>query len=166
MGKHRKQPERKPIPAPGIAVLAGAFLALVSAPIAANSTASYSPGASKSVLVKSVSAQKPKLMPPPKPKAPKRFVPIMGMQGLKPNAVALAEYVSATYPAVRVIGGVRYDPLPDHPSGHAIDIMTDTNTALGNEIYADIISQRDRFGIRYTLWQVANHYDHIHITVY
>lgn len=91
--------------------------------------------------------------------------PIVGSNGLTPNAWALAQYVRDTYPGVLSIGGVRADPLPDHPSGHAIDIMIGSNTALGDTILADIQSQTARFGIRYTLWRVPNHYDHIHVSV-
>lgn len=93
-------------------------------------------------------------------------VPIVGGNGLTPNAWNLAQYIQANYPGVQSIGGVRADPLPDHPSGRAIDIMVGTNTALGNAIHADIVSQSARFGISYTMWQTdAAHYDHIHVTV-
>lgn len=91
--------------------------------------------------------------------------PIVGGNGLCPNAWSLAEYIRANYPGVQSIGGVRSDPLPDHPSGHAIDIMVGANTALGNQIKADIQGQSGRFGVRYILWQTAAHYDHIHVTV-
>jgi hypothetical protein len=91
-------------------------------------------------------------------------VPTVGMAGLVPNARALAAYVIATYPGVRSIGGVRADPLPDHPSGRAIDIMVD-NMVLGDVILADIQAQAARFGVDYTLWRVAAHFDHIHVTV-
>lgn len=89
----------------------------------------------------------------------------MGGGGLCTNAANLASYIQQTYPAVHSIGGVRQDRLPDHPSGHAIDIMVGTNTALGNTIVADIKSQSGRFGLKYLLWQVAQHYDHVHVTV-
>jgi hypothetical protein len=91
-------------------------------------------------------------------------VPTVGMGGLVPNARSLAAYVIATYPGVRSIGGVRADPLPDHPSGRAIDIMLD-DMALGDVILADIQSQSARFGVSYTMWRVAAHFDHIHVTV-
>ena len=91
-------------------------------------------------------------------------VPTVGMGGLVPNARGLAAYIIATYPGVRSIGGVRADPLPDHPSGRAIDIMLD-DMALGDVILADIQSQSARFGVSYTLWRVAAHFDHIHVTV-
>ncbi len=91
-------------------------------------------------------------------------VPTVGMVGLVPNARSLAAYIIATYPGVRSIGGVRPDPLPDHPSGRAIDIMLD-DMALGDVILADIQSRAAEFGVDYTLWRVAAHFDHIHVTV-
>lgn len=93
-------------------------------------------------------------------------VPETGMAGLCPNAVNLVAYLTDTYPGIQSIGGVRRDPLPDHPSGHALDIMVGGNTALGNQINADVKAQADRFGVKYTLWQVAHHYDHVHVTVF
>lgn len=93
-------------------------------------------------------------------------VPIVGGNGLTPNAWALAQYIQATYPGVLSIGGVRSDPLPDHPSGRAIDIMVGGNAGLGNQIAADIQSQSERFRISYVMWQTdAAHADHIHVTV-
>ena len=94
-----------------------------------------------------------------------RIVPIIGAHGLTAKARSLASYVQTRYPQVRVIGGWRPDPLPDHPSGRAIDIMVDANTALGDRINADLRAQRDRFGITYTLWRVPKHFDHVHVTV-
>jgi len=97
--------------------------------------------------------------------APAAAVPMSGMGGVCPNASALANYIANTYP-VHSIGGVRADSLPDHPSGHALDLMVDGDTALGNAIYADLSSNPGRFGIKYMMWQVPAHYNHIHITVY
>jgi hypothetical protein len=97
--------------------------------------------------------------------APAHAVPLVGGSGLVPNAANLASYVRANYPGVLSIGGVRADRLPDHPSGRAIDIMVGGNTGLGNAIHADILAQAGNFGVSYTLWQVAAHYDHIHVTV-
>ncbi len=98
--------------------------------------------------------------------APAGAVPIVGGNGLVPNAWALAQYIQATYPGVQSIGGVRADPWPDHPSGRAIDVMVGSNTALGNQIAADIQSQSGRFGVSYILWQSdPAHWDHVHVTV-
>ena len=92
-------------------------------------------------------------------------VPTVGMSGLSPNAGSLAQYITATYPGVQSIGGVRADSRPDHPSGHALDIMIGSDLGLGDTINADVQSQADRFGVRYTMWRVASHYNHVHVTV-
>jgi hypothetical protein len=95
---------------------------------------------------------------------PGAAIPTVGMNGLVPNARALAAYIIATYPGVQSIGGVRADPLPDHPSGRAIDIMV-SDMSLGDVINADVQRQAARFGVAYTMWRVANHFNHVHVTV-
>lgn len=91
-------------------------------------------------------------------------VPIVGGNGLTPNAWAIVEYVQANFPGVNSIGGVRpCDWIGEHCAGRAVDIMVGGNTALGNTINNAV---RGRPGVKYTLWQVANHYDHIHVTVF
>ncbi len=92
-------------------------------------------------------------------------VPLVGVSGLSPNARALQQYIAENYPGVQSIGGVRPDSRPDHPSGHALDIMIGSDMGLGDAINADIQSQTGRFGIRYTMWRVANHFNHVHVTV-
>ena len=92
-------------------------------------------------------------------------VPTVGMNGLVPNARALADYIMNTYPGVQSIGGVRADSRPDHPSGRALDIMIGSDMGLGDAINADIQSQSGRFGVEYTMWRVANHFNHVHVTV-
>ena len=92
-------------------------------------------------------------------------VPETGVNGLCPNAVALKNYIAATYPNVVAIGGVRADKLPDHPSGHALDIMIGSNLGLGDTIAADVRGQSGRFGVRYVLWKVPQHWNHVHVTV-
>jgi hypothetical protein len=93
-------------------------------------------------------------------------VPLIGGYGLTNNASMLANYIMNNYPGVQSIGGVRPDRLPDHPSGHAIDIMIGSNMGLGDTIRADIQSQSQRFGVKYILWRVPNHFNHVHVTVY
>ncbi|MCV7194339.1 hypothetical protein [Mycolicibacterium brumae] len=92
-------------------------------------------------------------------------IPTVGFSGLVPNARMLADYIMATYPGVQSIGGVRADPLPDHPSGRAIDIMIGSDMGLGDAINADVQAQAARFGVSYTMWRVAAHFDHVHVTV-
>ena len=91
-------------------------------------------------------------------------VPMIGMSGLRANASNLAQYIANTYPGVQSIGGVRPDPLPDHPSGRAIDIMV-SNMGLGDTIAADVRAQAGRFNVSYVLWRVPDHYSHIHVSV-
>ena len=93
-------------------------------------------------------------------------IPTVGMGGLVPNARSLAAYIMATYPGVQSIGGVRADYLPDHPSGRAIDIMIGSNMGLGDAINADVQSHAADFGVSYTMWRVASHFDHVHVTVF
>lgn len=92
-------------------------------------------------------------------------VPTVGMNGLSPNARALMQYITANYPGVQSIGGVRPDSRPDHPSGHALDIMIGSDMGLGDSINSDVQSQGGRFGVKYTMWRVANHFNHVHVTV-
>jgi hypothetical protein len=92
-------------------------------------------------------------------------VPQVGMGGLVPNARSLAQYVVANYPGVQSIGGVRADSRPDHPSGRAIDIMIGSDMSLGDAINADIQSKAGQFGVEYTMWRVADHFNHVHVTV-
>lgn len=93
-------------------------------------------------------------------------VPMVGVSGVCPNASALASYIASTYPGVQSIGGIRPDRLPDHPSGHALDIMIGSNMGLGDSIAADIQSQSQRFGVKYILWRVKDHFNHVHVTVF
>lgn len=93
-------------------------------------------------------------------------IPTVGMGGLVPNARSLAAYIMATYPGVQSIGGVRSDPLPDHPSGHAIDIMIGSDMGLGDAINADVQAHAAEFGVSYTMWRVPAHYNHVHVTVH
>ena len=92
-------------------------------------------------------------------------VPLVGGNGLCPNASALASYIMDNYPGVQSIGGVRSDRLPDHPSGHALDIMIGSNMGLGDAIAADVRSQSENFAVKYVLWRVPQHFNHVHVTV-
>lgn len=92
-------------------------------------------------------------------------IPTVGMGGLVPNARNLAAYIMAAYPGVQSIGGVRSDALPDHPSGHAIDIMIGSDMGLGDAINADVQAHAADFSVSYTMWRVAAHFNHVHVTV-
>jgi hypothetical protein len=101
--------------------------------------------------------------------------------GLQPNTVVAARAVSARFPQIAEIDGVRPDSKPWHPSGLAIDIMIPNPTspegiALGDEILAFAMANVARFGLQDVIWRGTyytpsgpagsgyGHYDHVHIT--
>jgi RNA polymerase-binding transcription factor DksA len=101
--------------------------------------------------------------------------------GLQPNTVLAARAVSAQFPQIADIDGVRPDSKPWHPSGLAIDIMipnpeSPEGIALGDQIRDFAMSNAARFGLQDVIWRGTyytpagpqatgyGHYDHVHIT--
>lgn len=101
--------------------------------------------------------------------------------GLQANTIVAARAVSARFPQIASIDGVRPDSKPWHPSGLAIDIMIPNSgspegIALGDEILAFAMSNAARFGLQDVIWRGTyytpggpagsgyGHYDHVHIT--
>ena len=124
----------------------------------------------------------------PPPAAPIAEIPealpvgVASEAGLQPNTILAARAVSAQFPQIRDIDGVRPDSKPWHPSGLAIDIMIPNSRsaegiALGDEILAFAMSNAGRFGLQDVIWRGSyytpagprgsgyGHYDHVHITV-
>jgi hypothetical protein len=112
-----------------------------------------------------------------------RFLPVgvASEQGLQVRTILTARSISATFPEIHEIGGVRPDPLPWHPLGLALDVMIPNpesahGIALGNEIVAYVLRNADRFGIQDAIWRGVyytpggaqssrlGHYDHVHVT--
>jgi hypothetical protein len=102
-------------------------------------------------------------------------------QGLQVRTILAARSISAAFPEILNIGGVRPDVLRWHPDGLALDVMipnpgTAEGIALGNEIVAFVLKNAVRFGIQDAIWRGiyytphgprgtgAGHYDHVHIT--
>jgi len=111
-----------------------------------------------------------------------RVVPagVASERGLQIRTIQAARSISAVFPEIRNIGGVRPDALRWHPNGLAIDVMIpDSNSAagiaLGNQIVAFTLKNADRFGLENLIWRGAlytregrrgpasGHYDHVHI---
>ncbi|WP_313676578.1 hypothetical protein [Mycolicibacterium sp.] len=104
--------------------------------------------------------------------------------GLQVKTILAQRAVSAAFPQIRDMIGVRPDPKPWHPSGRAIDIMvpnpgSDEGIALGDAILAFAMKNADKFGVQDVIWRgtyhtPANgpsgsgygHYDHVHITTF
>ena len=103
--------------------------------------------------------------------------------GMTPNAIAVINAVKAEFPGSGPFGGYRPgDPL-DHGTGHAVDIMC--GTTEGNEIAAFLQANAGELNIKYLIWRqriwypggswqgmedrgsaTANHYDHVHVSVF
>jgi len=102
-------------------------------------------------------------------------------RGLQVRTILTARNISAVFPEIHQIGGVRPDALRWHPDGLALDVMipnpsTPEGIALGNQIVAYVLQNAARFGIQDAIWRgvyytpsgrrspVADHYDHVHVT--
>ncbi|ETB05529.1 glycoside hydrolase [Mycobacterium avium subsp. silvaticum ATCC 49884] len=112
-----------------------------------------------------------------------RFLPagVAPERGLQVRTILTARSISAEFPQIHEIGGVRPDPLPWRPLGMAIDVMipdpeSAQGIALGNAIVAYVLQNADRFGIQDAIWRGVyytpngaqtsrlGHYDHVHVT--
>lgn len=102
-------------------------------------------------------------------------------RGLQVRTILTARTISAVFPEIHEIGGVRPDPLPWHPLGLALDVMIPNPSsaegiALGNKIVAFVLANATRFGIQDAIWRGVyytptgaqpsrlGHYDHVHVT--
>ncbi len=125
---------------------------------------------------------------PPPPPAPHPLpVGVAPENGLQVKTILAARAVSARFPDILTIGGVRSDSLKWHPHGLAIDVMiphysTPEGKALGDQVVEYVLAHADRLGVNHVIWRqvlyshngsrrpmssrgsdTANHYDHVHI---
>jgi len=102
-------------------------------------------------------------------------------RGLQVKTILAARSISAAFPEIHQIGGVRPDALRWHPNGLALDVMIPNpgsaqGIALGNQIVAYVFKNAVRFGMQDVIWRGvyytpngpqssgAGHFDHVHIT--
>ncbi len=102
-------------------------------------------------------------------------------RGLQVKTILAERSLSAAFPEIKSIGGVRPDSKPWHPQGLALDIMIPNPSsaqgiALGNEIVAFALKNATRFALQDAIWRGTyytpngpagsgyGHYDHVHIT--
>ncbi len=105
--------------------------------------------------------------------------------GLVPHTVEVYRAVCAAFPDVTTWGG-RSGDGGDHGTGHALDIMC--TGSLGDAIAAYVRAHASQLGVSYVIWSqhiwsvqrasegwrsmsdrgstTANHYDHVHVSVY
>ncbi len=108
--------------------------------------------------------------------------------GLASNAVTVYRAVCAAFPEVSSWGGLRPGDDGDHGTGHALDIMVYENSTLGQSIADYVQANYSELGVSEILWSqqiwtvqrasegwrpledrgsvTANHYDHVHVSVY
>ena len=113
-------------------------------------------------------------------------------KGLKPNALKVLAAVRKDWPQIKTIGGVHPDPLPDHPSGRALDLMlpdykSKAGKKLGHDLSRWLQKRHNELGINYIIYDQhiwneqrdkegwrpmagrgsdsANHKNHVHVTV-
>lgn len=55
------------------------------------------------------------------------------------------------------------NPDSDHPHGYAIDFMVDSKTE-GDRVASFVRSNEAALGVTYVLWQVKDHFDHVHVS--
>jgi len=114
----------------------------------------------------------------------------VGLDQMTANAKGVACTVKAVFPVITTMYGVRPDPLPDHPSGHAVDIMlpdykhnADLGWAIASYMRTNALALNIQYVIyRQQIWNIArdsegwrpmadrgsdtaNHMDHVHVTV-
>ena len=104
-------------------------------------------------------------------------------EGLQVKTVLAKRSVTALFPMVNTIIGVRPDAKPWHPSGRAIDIMIPNHgspegIALGDSIRDFALRNAAQLGVQDVIWRGTyftpagpsgsgyGHYDHVHITTF
>ncbi|WP_006244476.1 hypothetical protein [Mycolicibacterium tusciae] len=183
MGRHALPKTRKRSP---LAVAAGVGIATLFV-VGSDADPRIS---SDALCCETVVASKPATLPPtaahpvPPPTLP---IGVAKEQGLQVDTILAARAVSAAFPEIPTIGGVRPDSLRWHPHGMAIDVMipnarTPAGIALGDSVLAYVLQNGKRFDLNHVIWRqtiykpdgskrvmtdrggdTANHYDHVHI---
>jgi resuscitation-promoting factor RpfB len=107
--------------------------------------------------------------------------------GLTANAISVHRAVCAEFPQIGTYGGLRVGDDGEHGEGRALDIMV-SDSSLGDAIAEFVQANYDSLGVSEILWSqqiwtverssegwrwmpdygsaTANHYDHVHVTVY
>ena len=101
--------------------------------------------------------------------------------GLQVKTILAARSISADFPEITNMIGVRPDAKRWHPNGLAVDIMIPNagsaeGIALGDKILAYALANAEKFGLQDVIWRGVyytpagprgsgyGHFDHLHIT--
>jgi hypothetical protein len=94
--------------------------------------------------------------------------PKCGTIGLLDSPKAACNKILSLFPQVKSVlgvGGRSGNPTSCHPKGLAIDLIVGTDKALGDRLFSYVTSQRSALGATpVILWQVPDHFDHVHIS--
>lgn len=112
---------------------------------------------------------KPQTKAPVPPSQPRVTTnPKCGTIGLLPQPRAACNQVLTAFPQIKSVLGVGSragNPNSCHPNGLAIDFIVGTDKALGDRLFAYVIAHRSQLGATpVVLWQVAGHFDHVHVS--
>lgn len=92
--------------------------------------------------------------------------PTEGFGGVEPHVAQAGYHLIAIFGISESdVGGVAQrpgNPNSDHPRGLALDFTVDNSTGDALAAYAE--DHTEELGINYILWQVPDHYDHVHIS--
>jgi hypothetical protein len=103
----------------------------------------------------------------PKPKAvaaPAASAKCTGL-GVAANVRHACDVIVAAVPGIPLVGGLGArpaNPTSCHPHGLALDLMVYKDKALGDRIYAFVKAHKAELGVTTLLWQVPDHFDHVH----
>lgn len=85
----------------------------------------------------------------------------------EPQTVAGCNLVMAAVPEIPYVGGRATrpaNPTSCHPKGLGLDFMVYEDRALGDRVAQYVRDNADTLGATTILWQVDDHYDHIHVS--
>ena len=115
-------------------------------------------------------------------------VGVAAERGLQIDTILAERAVSAAFPEIHTMTGVRPDSLRWHPEGLALDVMvpdyaSSAGKALGDRILSYVLANAQRFDLNHVIWRQAiyypdgtahrmpdyggpdaNHYTHVHIS--
>ncbi len=115
-------------------------------------------------------------------------VGVAAERGLQIDTILAERAVSAAFPEIHTMTGVRPDSLRWHPEGLALDVMvpdygSSAGKALGDRILSYVLANARRFDLNHVIWRQAiyypdgtahrmpdyggpdaNHYTHVHIS--
>lgn len=103
-----------------------------------------------------------------------------GLGAVKPHVRAAAEEISGRFGITNIGGKATTGHISgsDHYTGHAIDVMTLTDSAKGQKVAEWTIANAARLGVKYVIWNrriwqngkwtayfgTSPHTDHVHIS--